>query len=69
MMIVAEFSAAALSAMQGKKSNLGNNYEYLEHYSEMKKLTVEKAVLHLLSDIEKVLKLIIETEEKGSKKV
>lgn len=62
--IVAEFSAAALSAMQGKKSKLGNNYEYLEHYSQMKKLSVEKAVLHLLSDIEKVLKLIIETEEK-----
>ncbi|MBL7055046.1 antirestriction protein [Candidatus Woesearchaeota archaeon] len=67
--IVAEFSAAALSAMQGKKSNLGNNYEYLEHYSEMKKLSVEKAVFHLLADIEKVLELIIETEEKESKKI
>ncbi len=65
--IVAEFSAAALSAMQGKKSKLGNSYKYLEHYSEMKKLTVEKAVFHLLSDIEKVLKLIIETEENESK--
>jgi len=29
----------------------------------MKKLTVEKAVLQLISDIEKMLKLIVESEE------
>ncbi|MEA2035987.1 MAG: hypothetical protein U9O94_00655 [Nanoarchaeota archaeon] len=63
--IVAEFSAAVLSAMQGRKSSIGNAYEYLEHYSKMKKLTVEKAVLHLLSEIEQVINLIVEEEEKG----
>lgn len=34
----------------------------------MKKLTVEKAVLQLISDIEKVLKLIVESEELVTKK-
>ena len=63
--IVAEFSAAALSAMQGRKSNLGNAYEYLEHYSALKKSTVEKAVLQLISEIEEVLNLVLETEEKS----
>src|SRR3989338_4457020 len=62
--IVAEFCSATLAAMQGRKVSLCNAYEYLEHYSKMKKLTVEKAVLHLLSEIESVLKLIVEAESK-----
>ncbi|MFH1641833.1 MAG: hypothetical protein ABIC04_02955 [Nanoarchaeota archaeon] len=66
--IVAEFSAANLSAMQGRKSKLGNAYEYLKYYSEMKKWNVEKAVLNLISDIESVLKKIIETKEKENPK-
>lgn len=66
--IVAEFSAAVLSAMQGKKSKIGNCYEYLEHYASKKNVTVEKAVTKLISEIEQVVKLILETEEKESQK-
>ncbi len=64
--IVAEFSAAVLSSMQGKKAKLGNSYEYLEHYAKLQKMSVERAVLHLLAEIEVVVKLILETDEKES---
>jgi len=64
--IVAEFSAAVLSAMQGKKTKIGNCYEYLEHYAKKKNVNVEKAVTKLISEIEQVVKLILETEKEVS---
>lgn len=64
--IVAEFSAATLAYMEGKTKKLGNCFEYLEHYADKRKLTLEKAVLSLISEIEKVIKLILETEKEIS---
>lgn len=60
--IVAELSAQALSQMVGKEleSTLGNSYEYIESYSKQIKKSVEKACLSVISDVEKVLKTILE---------
>lgn len=64
--IVAEFCAATLAYMEGKTKKLGNCFEYLEHYADKRKLTLEKAVVSLISEIEKVIKLILETEKEVS---
>lgn len=59
--IVAEFASAVLVYMSQKKTErLGNAFEYLKAYSEGQ--DINKAVLSLISDIEKTLKLILETE-------
>ena len=61
--IVAEFSAAVLCYLVNKKTNrLGNAYEYLKTYCG--KNEVHKEVLNLISDIEKVLNLILETDKR-----
>ncbi|MDQ1255109.1 MAG: hypothetical protein QG646_4388 [Euryarchaeota archaeon] len=62
--IVADFAAASLMFMDGKKAKLGNCHEYLEHYAREKKLSLERAVLSLLSEIEKVIRLILDAELK-----
>ena len=61
--IVTEFTAASLAFMEGRKSKLGICFEYLEFYAEKKKLSIEKAVLSLLYEIEKVIALIISAEQ------
>lgn len=61
--IVAEFVAAVLCEMSGKKSNLGNSYQYIERYAKELNLLVDKAVLKLLSEIEDTLKIIFEEKE------
>jgi hypothetical protein len=59
--IVAEFASAVLIYLSNKETDrLGNAYEYLKAYSGGQ--DINKAVLSLISDIEKVLKLILETE-------
>ena len=63
--IVAELSAAVLCKMVGKTSKcLGNHYRYIKHYAEKENLSPVKACLEVLSDVEKVLDLILAVEEK-----
>jgi len=60
--IVAEFTSAVLVYLANKKTDrLGNAYDYLKAYCGEQ--DINKAVLNLISDIEKVLKLILETEK------
>jgi hypothetical protein len=65
--IVAEFCASVLSFMDGYERRLGNSYEYLKHYAGEE--NVEGAVMRLLGDIEKVLKVILEENEKINKEL
>lgn len=59
--IIAEFASAVLIYLANKKTDrLGNAYDYLKAYCGEQ--DINKAVLSLISDIEKVLKLILETE-------
>lgn len=61
--IIAEFSSAVLVYLSNKKTDrLGNAYEYLKSYCGDR--DINKEVLNLISDIEKVLSLILETERK-----
>lgn len=60
--IVAEFCSAVLCYLVNKKTDrLGNAYKYLQSYCGDK--PVHEEVLNLISDIEKVLKLILEGEK------
>ena len=63
--IVAELSAQALSRIVGKdgSKHLGKSYRYIESYAKEIKLSPHSAVLHVLSDVEKVLHLILRKEE------
>ena len=61
--IIAEFSSAVLCYLVNKTNNrIGNAYAYLKSYCGDK--DINKEVLNLISDIEKVLKLILETDNK-----
>ncbi|MEK6916004.1 MAG: antirestriction protein [Nanoarchaeota archaeon] len=61
--IVAEFCSAVLCYLVNKKTDrLGNSYKYLESYCGNKPVHAE--VLNLISDIEKVLNLILEADRK-----
>lgn len=62
--IVAEFVSAVLCELSGKKSVIGNSFDYVKHYSKELELTPHKAVLKLLNEIEATLKLIFEENEK-----
>jgi N-terminal domain of anti-restriction factor ArdC len=65
--IVAELSAAVLCRLVGKTSKyLGNNYQYIKHYAKEANHTPVKACLKVMGDVESVLKLILEFEEKAS---
>jgi hypothetical protein len=62
--IVAEFVGAVLCYMDNKKTGkLGGAYEYLKAYADKTNKTVDKAVMKLLSEIEAVLKHILDEEE------
>jgi antirestriction protein ArdC len=63
--IVAELSAAVLCKIIGKSSEyLGNHYQYIERYAEQAKLTPWQACIRVMSDVEKVLNLILERESR-----
>ena len=65
--IVAELSAAALCRIIGKTSKyLGNSYRYIKSYATRANLSPLKACLKVLSEVERVLKLILE-EPSGQK--
>ena len=63
--IVAELSAAALCKLVGKQGNdlLGNSYKYIEKYSEKVEMRPYKACLKVMAETEKVLSLILKTED------
>lgn len=63
--IVAELSAQALCRITGKKAQdtLGNSYQYIESYAEKLDMNPYNACVKVLSETEKVLKLILETKE------
>ena len=66
--IVAELSASVLCCLVGKDNDkyLGNAYAYIERYASETKIGVFKACMLVISDVEKVLKLILELEvERG----
>ena len=60
--IVAEFSAQVLCQMVGVslESTIGNSYEYIRNYAEIRQVSLEKACLQAVADVEKCLKLILE---------
>jgi antirestriction protein ArdC len=60
--IVAELSAEALSRIFGLKSTTGNSYKYIESYAAQAGLSPIAACLQVLSDTEKVLKLILQED-------
>ena len=62
--IIAEFASAVITYMNGNKTEkLRNSYEYLEHYAKQINKSVDKAVLKLLSEIEKVVNYILDEEK------
>jgi hypothetical protein len=62
--IVAEFVAQVLCQLVGKTldRHLGNSYSYIENYARKLDCTPYKSVLSLLSEVDKVLKLILQEE-------
>lgn len=66
--IVAELSAEALCRIVGmKQETTGNSYRYIEHYAKDAGLMPVVACLQVLSDVEQVLKLILEKETSNEK--
>ena len=65
--IVAELSAEALSRIFGLKTTTGNTYKYIEGYAAQAGLSPVAACLQVLSDVEKVLKLILAEDRPESK--
>lgn len=65
--IVAELSAEALSRIFGLKVTTGNAYTYIESYAAQAGLSPVQACLLVLSETEKVLKLILEDAEPETK--
>jgi hypothetical protein len=58
--IVAELSAATLCKIVGKTSKfLGNSYQYIEKYAAQANLTPWQGCMKVISDVEKVLNLIL----------
>lgn len=65
--IVAELSAATLCKIVGKTSKyLGNHYQYIERYAKEASLTPWQGCMRVMSDVEKVLNLILESGGKVS---
>ncbi|MBX7046543.1 MAG: ArdC family protein [Ignavibacteria bacterium] len=62
--IIAELSAQALCQIVGKDGHkhFTNSYRYIESYAEKLNITPHTAVLRVLSDVEKVLNLILKSE-------
>ena len=67
--IVAELSAQALCRLVGKQANdsIGNSYKYIEKYAEELKLSPYSACMKVMSETEKVLKLILKGDNNGTK--
>ena len=61
--IVAELSACVLARLYGKKADEGNTYSYIKSYADELEKNLGDVILSILSDVEKVLALIIETSE------
>jgi len=59
--IVAELCAAVLCKLVGRQPNdtLGNSFRYIEEYAEKIKISPHSACLKVMSESEKVLKLIL----------
>ena len=58
--IVAELAAAVICQIVGKTSKfLGTNYKYIEHYAKKANLSPVQGCLKVISDVEKVLGLIL----------
>ncbi len=65
--VVAELSAAVLCQIVGKTSNhLGNHYRYIESYGKQASLTTWQACMRVISDVEKVLSLILRRDQATS---
>lgn len=62
--IVAELTAAALCRMVGKSTDdlTGNSYRYIERYAKEIEMNPHRVCMKVLSETEKVLKLILEGE-------
>ncbi len=60
--IVAELSAHVLCRIVGKDGNkyFGNSYRYIEGYAKEIQMSPHSAVLRVVSDVEKVLELILD---------
>jgi len=58
--IVAELAAAVICQIVGKTSKyLGNNYRYIDHYAKKANLRPVQGCLKVISDVEKVIELIL----------
>ena len=58
--VVAELSATALCKLVGKTNRyLGHSYHYIEDYAQRAQLTAVQGCLKVMSDVEKVLNLIL----------
>jgi antirestriction protein ArdC len=66
--IVAELSAQALCRLTGHEADgsFGHSYRYIEGYAEKMKMTPHAACLKVLSETEKVLKLILNGDPQSS---
>lgn len=62
--IVAETSAAILSLMYGYEGYISKARDYVAHYAKMEPKECTKAVMRAISDIEKVLDLILTEAER-----
>jgi len=64
--IVAELSAAALSRLVGKTTNsLGNSYRYIADHAEKARLSPVQGCSQVLNEVEKVLHLILDSEQES----
>jgi len=61
--IVAEMTAAVLSELYGYQNSLGNSWQYIKHYSEGDPNKAIRNILHVLSDVEKCVEMILEIKE------
>ncbi|GAB6274756.1 MAG: ArdC-like ssDNA-binding domain-containing protein [Peptococcaceae bacterium] len=65
--IVAEVVACALCEIYGYKGYIWHGYKYVKQYASQDTRQAIKAVMGVLKEVEKVLKLILDTEEKEKK--
>lgn len=63
--VVAELSAQVLCHLVGKEpgKDLGNSYRYIGSYAKDAGLSPYKACLAVITDVEKVISLIMEVKE------
>jgi len=61
--IVAEMTAAVLSELYGYQNSLGNSWQYIRHYSEGDPNKAIRNILHVLSDVEKCVEIILTGKE------